>query len=268
MTLRGCMIGNSHVTCMAQAWEEIASYHPEIALTFFGSPGQTLTGTVLENGCIVPESEKIRRTFEMMAKQDRIVLKDYDFFVLVGARAGVGVVAQIQRLFQLRDQPSRAGARYLASDAAFRAALWDYYATGGISHVADLLRAADVEAPIFCFSSPNADIRVKKMGNAFSGFYAEYAEAPALAPLTRMETWLARQMRDRGLIPLPQPAETVVEDIMTESRYSIYADTLARGETPDQDDVRHMNADYGKLALRDLFAKIRTMGLQPLVSAA
>ncbi|MCT8159966.1 hypothetical protein [Pseudoruegeria sp. SHC-113] len=256
------------MTCFAEAWKEVSDLYPQADLTFFGAPGQTLNATALENGEILPTSERTKRAFSYTAEKDSVVLAEYDFFVLIGARTGAGVAAQLQRQHRLIGQTGRTKVRNLVSDAAFQAAMYDYYRTGAIGHLASLLKAGGVSAPVFVYSSPNADIRVTKMDNIAGALYREYVEAPDPVPILRMAQQTDDRLRAEGLIPIPQSPETVVNDIMTDSRFSIYADALAKGADPDGDDVRHMNAAFGKLALKDLFNRLAEEQNQPKTDAA
>jgi hypothetical protein len=84
MTKRICVIGDSHAASLKRAWDGMTALHDEFKLRFFCARGLELSGMVVDELRLVPNSEALARTIRFTAGEDQIDPREYDIFLLYG----------------------------------------------------------------------------------------------------------------------------------------------------------------------------------------
>ena len=81
-----CIIGDSHIGSLSRAWrEKLINEFDHIQIDFFGCPSDGLKGLKLQNGCLIPESEKLERIFSYVSGgKNKILLSEYSCFIVYG----------------------------------------------------------------------------------------------------------------------------------------------------------------------------------------
>ncbi len=75
---------------------------------------------------------------------------------------------------------------------------------------------------------------------------------PALGAFLR-EEWeaaLAAELNEAGALLLPQPADSIVDELYSRDDLS-RGSKRVRGESHEDDDCSHLNAEYGAMVIRD-----------------
>lgn len=236
MSLRLCIIGNSHIACLKTAWDLMAQDRERLTCTFFGSPGGGMQELQRDGSRLRPASSKLKRDMKFTSGgKDIIRLDDYDAFLLVGLRF-------FSPVFDRR-----------LSAAVSEAALRESFGGTLARRIAADIRGAS-SAPIFIGSTP----RPLKAGVAAENDRCYMTAAEVSAALTRT-------FHSEGFRFVPQPAETMRSPWSTKAEFGTDAPRLDHTKAKvdakfDRDDTGHMNTAYGRIYLEQFFEMLFANG--------
>lgn len=256
MTLRLCVIGNSHIAALKLGWDrlmaEAAPGWAAVEPTFFGAPSDGMRHVALQGTALVPTRQKISSHFRALSGgYDRIELTRFDAFLLVGLNVSSKRILRFYKSHAWVGLAGTAGKTLVHPDFA-KAFLTERYATTQLVEQARTIRQATGK-PVLALAEPHwADwARQAPEGTSDYGWDAAISagDGPALGQMfeTAVGAALAPQARF-----IAQPPETVADGITTRGAYNKEASRLISGEGGGTD-ASHMNADFG----RALWAAIR-----------
>ena len=259
MTLRGCILGNSHLAALRFAAARPGAIPTGFHLDFIGSGQAGLANTRVDGSKLRPTTPETAADFERFGGVCDIDLAGYDFFVLVGLGLNIFVLDMLYRRFRCngmhqwaRPDPDRP----LLSRALLSAVLNAQMRQSLSLTLAARIRSAS-SAPIYLQCQPRPGLAMLDMKGKFPAFrrMRRQGDAQRLADLFE-ET--ARALPETYV---PQPPDTITDALFT-------ADAFCQGSvrlTPDitapvahpTADFLHANADYGYLALHRLCSLAR-----------
>ncbi len=233
MKTRICVIGDSHAASLKRAWDKkMAVAHSEFELRFFCARGLELSGMVVDELRLVPNSDSLANTIRFSAQgQGHIDPKEHDVFLVYGL--GCYPYFSQTDVFHTRATLASALRDFAKSTLSFELLLRLRAITAKDIFVGHRpLEAAKSDSPIVEVSVYSSSIR-------------------------RMNEILYRPLRTAIV---PQPLETITGGRYTHASFSRGSRRLAVGDElddgfhPDDDDV-HMNDDYGSRWLTEFFTK-------------
>ncbi|HWA90308.1 MAG TPA: hypothetical protein VG889_09755 [Rhizomicrobium sp.] len=244
---RVCFIGDSHTAAMRLGWETVAQDFPKIKIAFYAAHRVRWVDLAVEDGRLVPQSEELTRLMRRLVSEP-VIAPDYDHYILCGM--DYSIFYAMNRLMSFRSEDQLADNRTPLSSECYLRAM-----TGCLRDTINMQVARKVRAitarPITIVPGPRIsdanDLklypRLEQTGDAarIAGYFA--------AACATLCSEIDAQV-------LEQPARTLRDPIRT---LAVYAKDAPRefDEVPRPDgwkDYQHMNAEYGALALRDLFA--------------
>lgn len=250
-----CVIGNSHIAAIKLGWDIVQSEHPDIKLTFFGSPGRDLNDLRVENGSLVPGSEKTLENLRSTSEgESEIRVENFDVFLIVALDFGIRRLEEIYRNYRSEEHKNLRSADQYISNACFmqaaRGSLKDTWAFDIAKKLKQL-----VDRPILILPQPlpSEDITLVR---PFWRTMVQYGDDVSLAhSFARISSELAES--DKHI--LRQPDETKAGEIFTKRKYCEGA-VRFRGnfntKLPDGE-FKHMNQEYGVVALRNIVHLLR-----------
>ncbi|ADE85332.1 hypothetical protein [Rhodobacter capsulatus] len=262
MTLRLCVIGNSHIAALKLGWDRlIADNVPgweAVEPVFFGAPSDGMRHVALQGTALVPTRPKIASHFRQLSGgYDRIELSRFDAFVLVGLNVSSKRILRFYKSHAWVGLAGTAG-KTLVHPAFAAAFLTERYGTTQlVEHARTIAEATD--RPVLALAEPHwADwARQAPEGTSDYGWDAAITagDGPALGQM--FETAVGAALAPQAQF-IAQPPQTVADGITTRGAYNKEASRLISGEGGGTD-ASHMNADFG-LACWD--------ALQPALAAA
>lgn len=227
-----CILGNSHVSAIKTAWDQIAStFQDEVELTFFAARGDGPKNFALEGSDLVPQTEDLKRQISFTSGGlEKVHLDDFDVFVVYAL--GFNVIKETNNFYSEAVQNSVFEDRYFATPAL---------------HLVHSLRQY-TDKPIYVGAHP------------FKASDSQNIEAMMSPELIKGIEFLKKQFRQRyNAVFIPQNSVTTTDGRFTQMKYcngSIKLEVGAHndGEHHEITDLTHMNAAYGKQWLKDFFA--------------
>lgn len=243
---RLCVIGNSHLVAVRDGFRQAGPLADSFLPSFFAAPGKLMGDLELFNGKLVPTSAKARETLERLSRVNEIDPCAFDAFLLVGLAVRFQEVA---RLYQTHRLATHAEAdHHVISAAALEAAIAGQIEAGPAIKIVDLLRTTTT-APIFLIPEPLPGEIVIEKDDFWAGDHVAILRRIFLEQLQR-----AAKARDIELAI--QGEETVTRGGLTKAAYLVGAVKLVNDKEHEQDQWRHMNAQYGAEILRVLLPRM------------
>lgn len=251
MSLRLCIVGNSHVASLASAWKGLAERWPTVEITFFAARGATLETLTARRGALQARNQKMREQLKWVSGgHEAIVAADYDAFWLIGLRLGVETIAPLYGSCWAESHapdPSRTP----VSDAAFARTAEERIRQSAAFAVYDKLRPI-TGAPVRVFPQPNPSIALLETTESRTEPFRRAAHNGDEAALWRQySAALARVADEKGATLCGQPDETREREIFSSAVWSHRAVRLRPGLDQEHgiEDNIHMNAQFGALML-------------------
>jgi hypothetical protein len=254
MTVRGCVLGNSHIAALRIGWDQIGGDFPDVKLDFYGSPRERLRHTTVENGKLVATAENVADDLAKTGGSDKIDLSLYDFFCIVGCGANSRIV--------LRMQAHHVTYGYKLADEMYisEAYLRDCYEThlrGTASkHLAEKLSGA-TNARVFVVPDPH--LANDDGPDRFKGrdFVAAAQRRKSLEFSDKVFSDTFTKVFSGANVVFQDP-ETLDGPLMTNKVYSrggLALEHVGLGgeEEEARADIVHVNAEYGKKFWRNFF---------------
>lgn len=230
--MKVCILGNSHVSAVKTAWDQIEStFQGQVSLTFFAARGDGPKNFALESNDLVPQTEDLKRQISFTSGGlEKVHLDDFDVFVVYAL--GFNVVKEANSFYSQAVKNTVFEDRYFATPAL---------------HLIHLIRQY-TDKPIFVGAHP------------FRASDSDNVEAVMAPELIRGIEFLKKQFEQRyNAVFVPQSSVTTTDGRFTQMKYcngSIKLEVGAHndGERHEMTDLTHMNAEYGKQWLKDFFA--------------
>lgn len=227
-----CIIGNSHIACLRNAWREEAEITQEHEVIFFGATGARLTKlkASVEDRCLIAEPPLTEQLQQTSGGLGHIATDDYDAFVIVGLSNSVHDLVS-----------AFTGAKYSMQVQA--EATRDFWVSRNLFPVVNLLRSV-CDKPIYIIHSP-----------------LEALPAPLPVPISTYDDMIrtsqTQVFNDFGAKLLQQPNSTLNGGMATKRKFSSGSVRLnlrndGRARHHPQEDIEHMNADFGGIMLKTL----------------
>ena len=264
MSMKGCLIGNSHLAALASAAKAEGTRWPSLSFESFGAHGDVLDKYQVADGWYRSDDSAARKTVENLVGRDAFQIDDYDFFVLSGLRLSVFPAIRFFRAHATLDLPGVDG---------FEAALALETGLVSTAMMADMVRArlsgtralaiaaqlrSVTQVPIFVVPQPRPatqlldegskyklfkDLKERGHAETVSGYFDAAAEACCAA---------------QNVTYLPQPVATMSDGLFTASEFMVGSVRFAAkdGVAHDHDDVLHANAAYGRRVLDQVCAAL------------
>lgn len=251
MTKRYCFLGNSHIAAVKQGWDDTADRYPGIEATMFAAGGKNFADIKIENGVIEPQTDELRDRLKNRSDgQERIVLADYDRFVVIGLGFDSVLISRIYKAYHTilhrKERPGQVP--FVSVDVLAQMLLADL--KDSLSYrLATAVRAHTGQRIHVCWVplKRRAMLSIEKSAvaaEAFAEINARGESELLQRVMERVGVFLARE----GLDLITQPEETIDGGIFTIEEYSKAA-SLPK-HTPNQNallDIGHMNRRYGAL---------------------
>jgi len=244
--LRVCFIGDSHLACIKQAWDDgIAEQNPQIEATYFALPGKGMDYLTVQDGCLGSSEDKIARTLKFTSGGLARIEPSYDAYVLHGMHLSIVSALELCREPEIRRRLRNPD--FLAS-AEFRerlcSAIENSVGIGVLRKLRMITQALAVIAP-----TPFADARLPALRSKMVQFGAARPLAVAFNDIASLVC------RDLGAVFVPQSAETLADDgLAAKAEYSLnpsrFHDAVAK------EDPSHMNEQYGAITLTALLEAV------------
>lgn len=251
MTVRLCLIGNSHLAALALGWREIAPRYPDIAITFFGARASCMDGLRVSERGLRPDTPALAAMLRQLSGgPDEIVADDYDIFWFAGHEFGLDPILDIYSGCWAEAHTPDAD-RMPVSDQLFAelcvAAL---RRTMSMELYRRLRQVSD--APVAMLRQPAPSFRAFKTKDARYAPYRLAGRKGDRASLGRQaDSAFARIAREEGFKILRQPGETCITALHTLATFARGSVRLDDGLTGAHgpNDAMHMNAEFGALML-------------------
>ena len=248
MTLRLCVIGNSHIGAMKLGWDRImAEGQPgwdHVYPTFFGAPSDGMRHVELQDGALVPTRQRITGHFRQLSGgYDRITLASFDAFLLIGLNVSSKRILRFYKGNAWVGLNGTAGKGIMHPAFAEAFLTERYRATQLVEHARTLSEASG--KPVLAVAEPHWAEWMRRAPAGMSDYGWEAAikagDGPAIGQMFLKAVTAA-------LAPhatfVPQPEATVADGITTRAAFNKDASRLISGEGGGTD-ASHMNADFG-----------------------
>lgn len=237
-----CVIGNSHLASLKKGWEELASDHPSVTLTFWGAPGHELKTLARSGTSLVSASGQVRRMLAFTSGVgEAIEIPAYDVVLLYGLDLRVPFLP-----LDLSEQVRQLTCvDCLDASLNFKLAAW--------------VRDISADVPVYIAPRPMGSFVGKSLLNT--------AHEPYGMVIQRLQGIAASaSLRVHG-----QPPDTLVHDWCTQAHFAKDSVDLAGPRSTDvakrrpQVDNYHMNGAFGRLWLQHFLQALQG---QPEFAAA
>lgn len=273
MTLKICIVGNSHVAALKRGWREIQREHSGLQVDMYGAFGSHFREVFVADGKLRAGSVEGTASFVATGGREYAVLADYDLIVAVGG--GVRLFSMANLLteycppFLNAEIAPRAG-----RDPAWRKALVRFYRKGAPRLVSDaflheimaaraarsaaaaLIRqiAAATSAPLLHLPAPfpSSELLTRKPKHVVSRL-VELGYGPLFAGLV----WTSLRAALGGTATVIEPPDhLLVDGILSEKTYSVGGARLDDeiGDHGDEE-LLHMNGAYGAVLMREILKR-------------
>jgi hypothetical protein len=222
MKMRICVIGDSHAASLKRAWDGMAELHAEFELQFFCARGLELSGMIVDELRLVPNSESLAGTLRFTARGgDHIDPNKYEIFLLYG----LGCYPYFPQTDAFHSRATIAAALRESAKATLSFEL--------------LLRLRTITAKDIYVGHRPLDAAKPDIPTEEVSVYS--------SSIRRMNEILYQPLRTTIV---SQPFETIIGGRFTNPSFSRGSRRLAVGDNlddefhPDDDDI-HMNDDFG-----------------------
>ncbi|MEP2759827.1 hypothetical protein [Parvibaculum sp.] len=231
--MRLAVIGNSHIGSLKRAWDRISEEYASVEIVFFGAKGGGLGHLKVRGRRIVPTDKKVLNSIKFISR---------------GHTGFDPTKHDVVLIYGVQGQPFFFPLENFYSAQCIRRVMEDLVRGRLHFRLATMIRRLS-DIPVYIGHRPlSAEERISENQNLDS-----YTKGMALLN----ETMFAPM----NVHMISQPAETIVNGNATDLKYTIGSRRLAVGNAIDDDphpeeDVNHMNDEFGELWLRKFFAEL------------
>lgn len=251
-----CVIGNSHVGAIKEAWDE-RHYDvvPGFTATFFAAPVIMLRGLRLRGDSLVARRDELRqRLIDTSGRSDRIEIRDYDAFLLVGIEFAIDVMAFAEE-YGVAGHTRWGPVKNLVSDDCYAAYIRGTLVSSSAVRIAAELRERTA-APIILCPSPFRPEKV--LDEPELNDRGVFRDAALMSSIVSHAKAAGDAIGNRvGCAILWQDESTVAFPGFTKREFGkVPTEREIRSGTPDR---RHANAEYGDIVLKAALARLHEM---------
>lgn len=279
MTLRLCVVGNSHIGAFKRAWRRIGDDFGDVSLTMFGAPGRRFGDLDVREGRVVAMSMDARASLVATGGGDSIDLADHDALVIVGGNTRLGAIASLLKTCCPPFMNAELAGRDGAADAERLDRLRSFYRDHDAQPVSEALfrqfaraeSAASNTVRLLEAMTRQSAIRLGHVATPFPSSALRSIEPEhvicriadlGFGPFFAELAWKALEdVLPAGTLLVRPPGELLVGGMMTEQSFSQgSARLLDEGSEQREHDLHHMNDRYGEIMLRLMLEAMRTGG--------
>lgn len=237
--MRHLLIGNSHLAALKLGWDQIKKKHKGTELMFAGARGQQFRRLHLDGNVLTSSSPQGRNMIERLAgTSDPIDVSTFDRVWIVGAQYAVLPYIRLYLNYRSEDHPSLGTKAQILSAPTFALAASSVFDDSSGNGLAQELVALGSAVGIITQPMPSH-------AALSAGRWAALDPDTDLAPIADMFNRGLNDVADRLEVTVhTQPTETLQTPITTRSEFARGSAGL-RDNRHDDDDVIHMNGDYG-----------------------
>lgn len=255
-----CLIGNSHIAALKQAW---SNRPPKVAAgfsaTFFSAQNRMMEHLAVEGRALVPQRSDLAEKLSYTSGGIQTIEVDsYNAFVLVGSGFGI----DLEKFSAIGGTPAHLRWKKvepLLSEACFDAVIATHLRDSLLIGVLRMIRSI-APSPVLIAAAPFLSERVLEDPPLDTD--ERFHDAEFLAPfVARCRKITERVAAEFGSTVVWQDETTISEKPgFTKLEYGLGPARFAMrgGKTPEFD-RRHGNEDYGALLLAHVLAKLDTM---------
>lgn len=222
-----CIIGNSHVAAIKNAWDEVSCDHPSHELYFFAAPGSHLRNLDLVDCYLAPKTEGLAKKLAYTSGGNtHIDLNLFDAFIICGLELEIP-------LLDIR-----------LSKAVINQTCQDILSNSLNYKICNLIRKQSGKS-IYIFHNPQL---------APSDFDKELLNKKLLFP--QVIQIMVENLKIPNAFISPQPIESLKNLWHTLPKFAIGSTRLLSNEQHPELEIRHMNKDFGILWLSNFFIEI------------
>jgi len=256
-----CIIGDSHTGAFKLGWESIKNEFPHVEITFFAVGSGAMRHLKCKNSRLYFKQPRLAERLGLLGFPTEIDVTEYDIFLVVGMMNLLHPLILFQREHSLPGQ-SENSARQYVSEEMYIDAWQERFRSAPMDNVLSALHKAGVRNSYIIFKpliSNEITERPNSLARAYSDLMNEEADGNRL--------WSIVERSMKGVLGennyIPQPAETTVSGLLTQERYSAGSTRLRSDqEQHDDEDIKHMNGEYGAVCLRNALQIMSTTGAQ------
>lgn len=231
-----CIVGNSHIATLNRAWDDgLSMLNPQHTITFFGAVRDKIMGLRPEGGCLVANDADLAASIKFTSGGFcQIDIAAFDAVLVFG------LCRKIHELVEVMGASFSSGLK--------EQAITDYWKGRNLARLVSRIPKLG-NCRIYAGHSPLE----ASAGDGPSGLgcYPDFIELSNRFVFSKL-----------GATLLPQPVATIVGGNATARRFSKGSLKLAVDKgwqrTHSDEEICHMNADFGRLWLQDFL-----LGLEP-----
>lgn len=255
------VIGNSHAACLIEAWRNFQPDTPAIEMAFFARGGAAaLDGFGCDGARIYASTEAAVAFQSRLGQQSEFAISDYDAIVVVGHELSSFRLVHILNKNHILGwpYPNRLDMPMI-TEACLKDALTDSLQAANATRILQtVLPAISTQRQKLIALPQPYPSQIILQGAAQSVGFVRVCRAGIGAQCrTLFEAVAAAQMAEIGAVFIPQPAETVAEELLTATGYTEGAKRLYNlSQRQPQTDELHANAAYGALLFQQIMQEI------------
>ncbi len=250
------LLGDSHLATIKLAYDAAHTNYPETSVSFLGLRGKHINALNIHNGKLWVQNAAARKMIFSNRASPVIPLDlaEFDQFALFGMGLNVFRIVQMYKNYRSDEHRFQDEQAFVVSRECFGRASDGYLRMSKAVRLGELL-ATQLRKPVFLCPQP-MPTKSLLQGEEFSHL--------SLGVKAGDEDSLARSFQDfattykfENIELLPQPPETLHSSMFTQEVFSHGSVRLTKefDRTHPGDDHAHMNAAYGALVLKNLFAR-------------
>jgi hypothetical protein len=223
-----CIIGDSHVSCMKNAWDKIKNDYSDITVVFFANPSEGLSNLKAYDGKLIATTDDLENVLSFTSGSKMpIDPSEYNIILIYGLQLSE-YINDNNTIFY-----SRAVSTHAVMDHIHQSLSWAVLKQ--VRLVTDKLVYIGLK-PLLSSSLPSREVTIP-----------EYLQG-----LKKMNDIVFQQV---NALLLSQPIETMENGIRTKEKFSKGSTRFLSPHSIERkhhhkNDPTHMNDDYGKLYLK------------------
>jgi len=258
---RICIIGDSHAGAFKLGWESIKNEFPSVEVTFLAIARGKMKHLKNEGTRLYFDRPNLIERIEMLGFSAEIDVSEYDLFLVVGMMEPLHPLILFQREHALPGQPDNSKRQHV-SEEMYIDAWQEQFRSTPMNNVLSKLQTSGIKKSYVIFK-PLISNEIIEQNRTASRIYTELMNDAA--DNNRIWSLIERSMK--GVLGentyIPQPAETTVGGLLTQAQYSAGSTRLRSDEEQhDDEDIKHMNGEYGAVCLRNALQIMSTTGAQ------
>jgi hypothetical protein len=247
------VIGNSHLAAFKLGWDILDSKHPDLTLTFFGSPATTMRNFRCEGNELIPTTELLKSNLIWTSGGHDRITGDMDAYIVIGM--GFSFVHCIS-LFKSHRPFGYYNAidesQSLISESFFHAAMENTLRNSNALMIIEMLKIIS-SAPILYVPNPFSTKQV-----LLNGKYPQYNDSKICKRVFEFYNDALVNML-KNVQVYPQPIDTITDQMFTKEKFSRGSIKLKKGlsSVHNEDDFFHMNVDFGVISLSEILLNFK-----------